>query len=367
MLYRSNITGLGQVADDAICVISLGVEDNLNGVDACLGYVGNPVVRAHGPLIDAVVVVADYLELKVAIEGNLFLSPGVVAIFALDHVIGLVIDIPVAAEDALGTYYCVNHLYRRLLTTKLGSNAVDFTILSIEGDNQAVVTSLSDVDNPVVVEALGPFVSPAVVADNLEAEALGQGNAVSGPSIKAGLSIENHVVVRVGLVPIGAEDGLGTNNGVNRDYNGLITLLVGSEGDFLSLRIEGDKQIISTVCGTGVLIIVGGVAGVPVGILHHLELNKVIGGKLNILLAPSVNTLGQSHVVGSISGIPLFAKDSGGSTGNGVEVVGNLDSGSVKGDLLGLRIEGDVHVVIAVLSNGGHIVGAGILNTPVMT
>ena len=142
-------------------------------------------------------------------------------------------------------------------------------------------------------------------------------------------------------------------NGINA------TGLIGIDGDLLGLGVEGDGQVISTSLSNRVLVVrTSGPAGCPACILNHLELNQGVGIKINALLCPGVNTVGKGHVVGSIAGSPLSAEQSSGSTSNGVEVITGLNKGSLNINSLGLGIEGDLHVVVAVLSNGfNHVIG----------
>ena len=303
--------------------------------------------------------VADNLEAEALGQSNAVSGPGVQTGLSIEHhvVVG-VGGVPLSAEYVLGTYNGVNHLYGRLLAAAdLGSNAVDLAGLGVEGDHEVIGASLGDVHDPVVVHALGPLVSPGVVADNLEAEALGQGNAVSGPGVQAGLSIEHHVVVGIGGVPLSAEYVLGTYYGVNHLYGRLLAALLGSNaGDPLGLGIEGDHDVISAILGAGVdpvvvtFLVALGPAGVPVAVGNNLELELIASGHLNIVLGPGVEAVSQGHEVCFVVCVPIRTEHVL-RTSNDVVGFKLLDRSERAGCFAGLGVEGDGDVVDAIARN----------------
>jgi hypothetical protein len=123
--------GLGQAASDAVSFSSLGIERDHDVIGALLGNIGNPVVHAHGPLIDVVGVVAHYLEFKVAIQCNAALCPGINAILTLDQVVGVIVHIPAAAEDVLRT----NNGVKSLAWTFFSPCALSVSGIIIDANN----------------------------------------------------------------------------------------------------------------------------------------------------------------------------------------------------------------------------------------
>ena len=187
--------------------------------------------------------------------------------------------------------------------------------LGIEGNHEVVQAFLSDVDDPVVVVTHGVLVnSIVVVADNLETEVAGQCNAVSGPGIETCLGVEHHVIVGVVHIPIGAEYGLGTNNGVRSDlhYRRLLGVHLGGNAvDLLGLGVEGDHEVVHAFLGDvhdPVVVVTLGPAVVPIVVADNLEAE--VAGQGNTVSHPGIETcLGvEHHVVVGVGRIPVGAE-----------------------------------------------------------
>ena len=101
------------------------------------------------------------------LKDNVVLGPGVDAILAQNHVVGLVGGLPVAAEEVGGTCYGVAVFYHGTILNLNGIQTYGL-VLQVEDEGQVVGAALiEEIVLVITIGGLAPVGAPTMILDNL--------------------------------------------------------------------------------------------------------------------------------------------------------------------------------------------------------
>ena len=182
----------------------------------------------------------------------------------------------------------------------------------VEDDGHGVNAILCDIQDVVLCRISNV---PRMILHNLESNRANRKGDLSLLPLIGSVLLENHVVVRVSRIPVGAKESfrltcyrVGVLNFSAAGLNSFRRNLI-----LFSSRVEDDRNRVNTIlCDIQDVVIsrISICAIIPVMILHNLESN-ITGSKIYFRLLPLIGSvLLESHVVSLKSRIPSCTKES---------------------------------------------------------